>query len=92
MSTKAIIKSVLWILFVILLILGYFYSGSNSKNYHLERIPQNANGVILIDLKEIAKEYYVLFKHNPEELLKLSKNRLLKKTKIESIQNKTFLT
>jgi len=90
MSTKAIIKSVLWILFVILLILGYFYSGSNSKNYHLERIPQNANGVILIDLKEIAKEYYVLFKQNPEELLKLSKNRLLKKTKIESIQNPGF--
>ena len=85
MSKKNIIKSIIWALFITFLFLGYLLSGIESKKYHLNHIPSKSNGVIIIDIKEIAKEYYRLFKRKPSELLKLSTGQ-----EIESIQNPGF--
>ena len=85
MSQKNIIKSILWTLFVALLLLGYIFSGIDAKKYHLKLIPSNSNGIIIIDVKEIIQEYYTLFKKDPSELLKLTTDQ-----EINSIQNPGF--
>ena len=85
MAKKSILKISLWVIFAALIFIGYFFSGHQAKKYHLDYIPSNSNGIILIDVKEIGKEFYHLIKKNPSELLKLSSEY-----EVKSIQEPGF--
>ena len=85
-------KKITWItgvLFIIVLFIGYYFSVRKSNTDHLNMIPSTANFVVLIDLKEIAKENYNILKQKPEELLKLTK-KIFKKKSLTSIKNTGF--